>query len=81
MNYETRTFGMDVILAIISQDEPYPPKKDNLVDQMNESFIREMIVRESEAEYLVSIFYNENIQKMYTNKDKVCRVKDISSEE
>lgn len=81
MNYETNTFGMDVILAIVSQNDPYLPKKDALVDQMNESFIKEMIARESEAEYLLSVFYNVSIQKKYTNKDRVCQIKEIPSEE
>lgn len=81
MNYETNTFGMDVIIAIVSKDEPYLPKQENLTDKLNESFIREMIARESEAEYLLSAFYNETIQKRYTNMDKVCQIKEIPAQQ
>lgn len=81
MNYETNTFGMDVILALISKDEPYLPKHGSLMDQINESFVNEMIARENEAEYLLSVFYNESIQKKYTNKERVCHIKEISPQE
>ena len=79
MNYETNTFGMDVIIAVVSKNEPYLPKQENLTAKLNESFIREMVVRETEAEYLLSTFYKETLQKKYTNMDKVCQIKEISS--
>lgn len=78
MNYETNTFGMDVIIAIVAKGEPYLPSQKNLTDKLNESFIQEMIVRENEAEYLLSTFYNEKIQKKYTDMNKMCHIKEIS---
>lgn len=77
MNYETNTFGMDIVMAIIVANEPYLPKQINLGEEMSENFMREMIARESEAEYLLSSYYDEPIQKQYTNIDKICQIKEI----
>lgn len=81
MNYEANTFGIDVIIAIISKSEPYLPKQENLTDKLNENFIRDMIAKESEAEYFLSAFYNETLQKRYTNMDKTCQVKEIPAQQ
>jgi hypothetical protein len=77
MNYETNTFGMDVIMAILDKNEPYLHEQGSLKDKMNESFIKEMIARESEAEYMLSTFYNESVQKKYTDMDRVCHIKEV----
>lgn len=81
MNYESNTFGMDVIIAIISQDEPYmlAENDENPVKKLNESFIQEMATRESEADYFLSIFYDQSVERRYTNINNVCHIKEIDS--
>ena len=77
MNYETNTFGMDIVWSILSKEDPYLTQETNLFDKINEGFIQEMAGRENEADYFLSVFYNQSIQKRYTNINKICTIKEL----
>lgn len=79
MNYEANTFGMDIVWSILSKEEPYLTQEKNLLDKINECFIQEMAVRENEADHFLSVFYNQSIQKRYTNINKICTIKELNS--
>lgn len=80
MNYETSTFGMDVIMAFISISEPYL-LKEKASDPINEDFLQTMTLKEQEVDYFLSEFYDLSVQKKYTNYHSICSIKEINQEE
>ena len=77
MNYETNTFGMDVILAVTGFGEPFIYPKNISRLPLNEEFVQSMTERESEEEGFLSRFYNRSIQKSYTDVHKICSVREL----
>lgn len=77
MNYETNTFGMDMILAVTGLGEPYIFPKNTLGLNFTEEFIECMTKRENEAEYLTSVYYNQFFWKNYTFMHKVCSIREL----
>ena len=58
MNYETNTFGMDVLFSIKGKGEVYQQNPPNQESPMNESFVQIMAKREEEAAYFISEYYS-----------------------
>lgn len=81
MNYETNTFGTDIILSLSEKVEPYfcNPKLQNW--HLNEDFVQTMTISEQETDYLLSTYYDYDIRKKYENIQKTCTVRDLKREE
>jgi len=58
MNYETNTFGMDVLFSITGKGEPYLQNAPQQESPMNENFVQIMAKREEEAAYFLSEYYS-----------------------
>jgi len=81
MNYETNTFGMDIIIAIVEKGEPMLSSKRIQNQCIDESFRQMMSIQEKEASDFLSTFYNQFIQCHYTNLHKICTLKKISPQQ
>lgn len=78
MNYETNTFGMDLIIAVTSKSEPYFSKEKTA---MNQSFLNFRTELESEANDFLIEFYQTLLRGKYVNCERVCTIKELSMEE
>jgi len=78
MNYETNTFGMDLIIAITSKSEPYFGKEKVSV---NQSFLDFKTGLETEACSFLIEYYQTLLQGKYKNQDKICIIKELTMEE
>lgn len=83
MNYETNTFGMDVMLALVSKGEPYVLSKIEQKSQLapvNETFLQNMISQEEEHNKFLMEYYDFQIEQKFTNFHKVCKIREINPE-
>ena len=76
MNYETNTFGMDVVLAITAKGESYLRPKTSCVS-LNENFLENRIIQEEEASNLLTVYYNLFIQQKYMNQHRTCTIREL----
>jgi len=81
MNYETNTFGMDIIMAIVEKGEPVLGSNIIKSSSIDQSFRQMMSVYEKEASSFLSTFYNHYIQCYYTNLDKICTLKQLGPQQ
>jgi hypothetical protein len=77
MNYETNSFGMDVLYSITAKGEPYLKYPVNEEKHVNENFVQNMIKIEDETEQFLSEYYESHVEKRYCYLDKICRVKEL----
>ena len=77
MNYETNSFGMDVLYSITAKGEPYLKYPLHEEKQVNESFVQDMIRIEGETGRFLSEYYESNVEKRYCELDKICRIKEL----
>jgi len=80
MNYETNTFGMDVLYSITAKGEPYLKYPLHQENQVNESFIQTMVQREDETDKFLSEYYESHVEKRYRNRSKICGIKELKAE-
>jgi len=80
MNYETNTFGMDVLYSITAKGEPYLQYPLHQEAQVNENFIQTMIKLEEETDKFLSEYYESNVEKRYSQFNKICRIKELEPE-
>jgi len=83
MNYETNTFGMDVMLALISKGEPYVLGKKEQMSQMapvNETFLQSKISLEEEQTKFLMEYYDFKMEQKFTNFHKVCKIRELNPE-
>ena len=78
MNYETNTFGLDVIFAVTSKSEPYLLKERT---DLNQTFLEFRTNLESEASSFLIEYYQTLLQGKYLNKDKMCTIKELEMKE
>lgn len=78
MNYETNTFGIDVILTPTSLGEPFVQARNLSGFSINEEFIELMTQRETEADYFTSLYYDQSIRKNYTDIHQTCGIKELN---
>jgi len=81
MNYETNTFGMDVMLALVSKGEPYVLSKNEQmgqVAQVNENFLQSMIAQEEEQNKFLLEYYDFQKEQRFTNFHKVCKIRELN---
>ncbi len=76
MNYEHNSFGMDIILAITSKDEPCANGMKPL-SGVNEGFLDALHSKEQEGNYFLSSYYGVSLKPNTVDADRVCRVKEI----
>ena len=76
MNYEHNSFGMDIILAITSKDEPYVNGLRPL-SGVNEGFLDALHSKEQEGNYFLSSYYGVSLKQNKANADRICRIKEI----
>ena len=71
MNYETNTFGMDVLFSITGSGEVYQQKSPHQENPINKNFVQIMAKREEEAAYFLSEYYSsrDNFTPMEEMKD------------
>lgn len=81
MNYQSNTFGMDIIFAILAVDEESLAAQHRLNHEINQDFIQQRMDEEIEVESFLSQFYNQPISKIYTNFDRICTIREILLEE
>jgi len=62
MNYETNSFGMDVLFSIKAQGEPYLRDSVPQETQINELFMRNEVQRKEEAAYFLSEYYSSGFE-------------------
>jgi len=62
MNYETNSFGMDVLFSIRAQGEPYLRDAMPQETQTNELFTRNDAQRKEEAAYFLSEYYSSGFE-------------------
>jgi len=77
MNYETNSFGMDVLYSITAKGEPYLEYPLHEEKQVNENFVQNMIKIEKETDQFLSEYYESNVEKRYCFLDKICRIKKV----
>lgn len=77
MNYEDTVFGMDLIIAITSAEEPYLLPKRTLSQEISPDFVELMSSHEKEMVDFVSGFYDQMIKQYYTGFFKTCLLKEI----
>ena len=77
MNYETNTFGMDVLFSITGSGEVYQQKSPNQENPMNKSFVQIMAKREEEVAYFLSEYYSnpDNFIPMEQMEDYEVKIK------
>ena len=76
MNYESNTFGMDVVVAITAKGEPYVrPKADS--SYLNKEFLSNRINQEEETSYLMTMYYNLYIEHTYKNQHRMCTIREL----
>jgi len=80
MNYETNTFGMDMIYALKAKGEPYLVNPKYVETTINETFLQKMCKREEEASHFLSMYYETDVERRYANYEKVCRIKELGPE-
>jgi len=80
MNYETNTFGMDVLYSLTAKGEPYLQYPLHQENQINENFVQTMAQREEETDQFLSEYYELNVEKRYAKLDKICRIKELEVE-
>ena len=62
MNYETNSFGMDVLFSIKAQSTPYSKTFMPQETEINELFIQDLTQRNKEAEYFLSEYYSSGFE-------------------
>jgi len=77
MNYETNSFGMDVLYSITAKGEPYLKYPLHEEKHVNENFVQNMIKIEKETDQFLSEYYESNLEKRYCHFDKICRIKEV----
>ncbi len=77
MNYETNTFGMDVIFALKAKGEPYLVNPKYIDTKINDIFVQNMAKKENEADRFLSEYYDTNVEKRYTNHSKLCKIREL----
>ena len=81
MNYETNTFGVDLIIAITAKSEPYFAKERNLSSEISQNFVDFQTGLESQASYFLIEYYQTMIYGRYKYMNKICTIKELSLEE
>jgi len=81
MNYETNTFGLDIIIAITSKSEPYFAKENIPLNLVSQSFVDFKADLESEASRFLIEYYQTMIQGRYQNMDKICTIRELDFED
>ncbi len=79
MNYETNTFGMDVMFALTAKGEPYLTRPSEHESTINENFIQTMSKKEEETDIFLSTYYGVNVEKRYSHYNKICRIKELKA--
>ena len=77
MNYETNTFGMDVIFALKAKGEPYLVNPKYIDTKINDTFVQNMTKKEDEADRFLSEYYSSSVEKRYANYSKICKIKEL----
>lgn len=77
MNYETNTFGIDMVFCVSGVAEPYSDVKSMSSLKLDADFVRNMVMQESQTHHFLSTFYDFYIQPKYTNLSKTCKIKDL----
>ena len=80
MNYETNTFGMDVMFALTAKGEPYLTRPSEDECTINENFIQNMSKKEEETDIFLSTYYGVNVERRYSLYSKICRIKELEAE-
>jgi len=75
MNYETNTFGMDVLFSITGKGEPYLQNSSVHENPMNENFVQIMAKREEETAYFLSEYYPSPNDFVPMEEFQECEVK------
>ena len=78
MNYETNTFGMDVLYSITAKGEPYLQQSLHQEAQVNENFIQTMIKVEEETDQFLSEYYESHVEKRYSQFNRICHIKELA---
>jgi len=79
MNYETNTFGMDVMFALTAKGEPYMMDPKYRETTINETFVQNMSKKEEETDMFLSMYYDVNLEKRYSYYDKICQIKELEA--
>lgn len=77
MNYEHNSFGMDLVFAITSKEEPLA-SGIRPAARVNEAFIEALNAKEQQGNYFLSSYYGVSLNSNSMNMDKVCRIKELS---
>lgn len=77
MNYETNTFGIDIVFCVSGVAEPYSDARSVSSLKLDADFVRNMVMQESQTHHFLSTFYDFYIQPRYTNLSKTCKIKDL----
>lgn len=84
MNYETNAFGMDIIMAVISEEDPsiYFEKENPIHPKgsVSQGFLKNVMDKHQEKQYFLNTFYDISLPSYYPDEDKICRIKDLSDE-
>jgi len=62
MNYETNSFGMDVLFSITAQGELFLRNPGHQETQINELFLQGMTQKNKEAEHFLSEYYSSGFE-------------------
>jgi hypothetical protein len=71
------SFGMDVLMTLVSQDEPFLTGVKEFNNELNKNFVNQMIIYENNLSQFLENFYGQPPQKYYTNIDLICLLKEI----
>lgn len=81
MNYESNTFGMDIILAVTAIEEPISYPHNVSGQKFDSEFVKSMVSKEEETDYFLSQYYGGSVKRKYTDVEKTCLIRELEATE
>jgi len=80
-SFEKELLGFNIFATIVAKQKPFIDVSMHADHQVNKDFVRLMSNKEEEMTNFLSLYYNKAPELIYTNLDKVCKIKEISDPE
>jgi len=80
-SFEKEMLCFNIFATIVAKQKPFIDVSMHAGHQVNKDFVRLMSNKEEEMSNFLSLYYNKAPELIYTNLDKVCKIKELSDPE